>query len=74
MLMFKKKGFYFVLSLRFKNRIDFMIIGNGHLHPIENSKWIGGGDEGAHHGMIWSKENDEILVFAEKSIRAIKIL
>ena len=74
MQLFKKKGFYFVLSLRFKNRIDLLIVGNGHLHPVECSKWIGGGDEGSHHGMVWTKENEEVLVFAEKSIRAIKIL
>lgn len=74
MFMVKRKGYYFVLSLRFKNRIDFLIIGNNHLHAVETSKWIGGGDEGSHHGMIWSKGHEELLVFAEKSIRAIKVL
>ena len=72
--LFKKKGHYFVLSLRFKNRVDLLIVGNNHLHAVECSKWVGGGDEGSHHGMVWSKPNDEVLIFAEKSIRAIRIL
>lgn len=73
LLMCRKKGFTFVISLRYRNRVDFMIIGKGHLHPIENSKWIGGGDEGPNHGMIWSKPGEEFLIFGEKSIRSVKI-
>lgn len=71
--MCQKKGFKFVIGLRYRNRIDFMIIGKGHLHPIENSKWIGGSEEGPHHGMVWAKPGEEILVFSEKAIRSIKI-
>jgi hypothetical protein len=73
LLMSKKKGYTFVVSLRYKNRVDFMMIAKGHLHPIENSKWIGGGDEGPHHGMVWAREGEEVLIFGEKSIRSAKL-
>lgn len=73
MLMCKKKGYVFLISLRYRNRVDFMMIAKGKLHSIQNSKWIGGGDEGPHHGMVWGKVEDEILVFGEKSIRLSKI-
>ena len=72
-LMVKKRGFTFVVGLRYRNRIDFMIIGKGHLYPVQNSKWIGGGDEGPNHGMVWGKEGEELLVFGEKSIRSVKL-
>lgn len=74
MFIYKKKGYNFLFSLRFKNRVDLFIIANGHLHTVEVSKWVGGGDEGSHHGMIWTREGDEVLIWTEKSIRAIRLL
>lgn len=72
-LMCRKKGFTFVISLRYRNRVDFMIVAKSHLHPIQNSKWIGGGDEGPNHGMVWGREGEEVLIFGEKSIRSAKL-
>lgn len=74
MFIYKKKGYNFLFSLRFKNRVDLLIVAGSHLYPVEVSKWVGGADEGSHHGMIWSKLGEEVLIWTDKSIRSVKLM